>query len=73
MKAVLLLIGFVLASIHVADAQQAGKIPRVGFHKIWSANTESALFEAFRALRESRSRMGRPVIKIVKDVPGVTQ
>jgi hypothetical protein len=31
MKTVLLLIGFVLASIHLAEAQTTKKMPRVGF------------------------------------------
>jgi putative tryptophan/tyrosine transport system substrate-binding protein len=31
MKTVLLLIGFILANIHFAEAQQSGKIPRIGF------------------------------------------
>jgi hypothetical protein len=31
MKTVLLLIGFILSSIHSAEAQQATKIPRIGY------------------------------------------
>jgi hypothetical protein len=31
MKTVLLLIGFILSSIHSAEAQQAAKIPRIGY------------------------------------------
>ena len=31
MKAVLLLIGFILATIHFAEAQQAKKVPRIGY------------------------------------------
>jgi putative tryptophan/tyrosine transport system substrate-binding protein len=31
MKTVLLLIGFVLASVHFAEAQQPNKIPRIGY------------------------------------------
>ena len=31
MKTVLLLIGFILASIHFAEAQQSSKIPRIGW------------------------------------------
>jgi putative ABC transport system substrate-binding protein len=31
MKTVLLLIGFILGNIHFAEAQQSGKIPRIGF------------------------------------------
>ena len=53
MKAVLLLIGFVLASIHFAEAQQPGKSAEIGFLGGSSASVHSALLETFRrSLRE---------------------
>ena len=53
MKAVLLLIGFVFASIHFAEAQQSKKIPRIGYLSNTDAATDSARAERIRlALRE---------------------
>src|SRR5688572_1155053 len=53
MKAVLLLIGFMLAHIHFAEAQQPTKVFRIGYLSSFDVATESALSEAIRqALRE---------------------
>jgi putative ABC transport system substrate-binding protein len=53
MKAVLLLIGFVLATIHFAEAQQAKKVPRIGFVGAASASALASRLNAFRqGLRE---------------------
>jgi ABC-type uncharacterized transport system substrate-binding protein len=53
MKAVLLLIGFVLASIHFAEAQQARNVPRIGFLSPYSPSADPAPIEAFlQGLRE---------------------
>ena len=52
MKAPLLLIGFVFATIHLAEAQQAKKIPRIGYLSVTQAR-DSTRFEAIRlGLRE---------------------
>ena len=48
MKSVLLLIGFVLASIHFADAQQPMKVPRIGFLAATYPSAISDRLEAFR-------------------------
>ncbi len=48
MKAVLLVIGFVLASIHFAEAQQAKKIPRIGYLSSLDQTRDSTRFEAIR-------------------------
>jgi hypothetical protein len=42
MKTILLLIGFVFASIHFADAQQSTKIPRIGYLTIASLSSNVA-------------------------------
>jgi putative ABC transport system substrate-binding protein len=48
-KTVLLLIGFVLASIHFADAQQPAKIPRIGYVSgTGSATDQGPYVEALR-------------------------
>ena len=53
MKTILLLIGFILASIHLADAQQPTKIPRIGYLTVASLSSNVARVEAFRhGLRE---------------------
>jgi putative tryptophan/tyrosine transport system substrate-binding protein len=53
MKAVLLLIGLVLASIHFAEAQQARNVPRIGFLSPYSPSADPARIEAFlQGLRE---------------------
>ena len=49
MKTVLLLIAFVFASIHIADAQQTKKVPRIGYLATKALFTESFL-EALRDL-----------------------
>src|SRR5687768_18468317 len=53
MKTVLLVIGFVLASIHFAEAQQPKKVPRIGYLLAGSPSSDSSRSEAIRlALRE---------------------
>ena len=53
MKTVLLLIGYIFASIHFADAQQVGKVPLIGFLAAVSPAALSDRTEAFRrGLRE---------------------
>jgi putative tryptophan/tyrosine transport system substrate-binding protein len=50
---VVLLVTLALASVHLADAQQPKKVPRIGYLSQYDAGTESARFEPFRrALRE---------------------
>jgi putative tryptophan/tyrosine transport system substrate-binding protein len=49
MKAVLLLIGFILANIHFAEAQHTIKLPRIGFISPLSASAASLNVEAFRS------------------------
>ena len=46
---VILVIGLALASVHLADAQQAGKIPRVGILGSVSASGSATRVEALRA------------------------
>jgi putative ABC transport system substrate-binding protein len=49
MKTVLLLIGFVLASIHFVEAQQPAKIPRIGYVSgTGNASNQGAYVEALR-------------------------
>ena len=48
MKAFLLLLGFILGSIHSAEAQQPAKVPRIGFLNPNPSATVSARMEAFR-------------------------
>ncbi len=53
MKSVLLLIGFVLTSIHFAEAQQPKKVSRMGYLSTFDTATDSTRFDAIRlALRE---------------------
>jgi putative ABC transport system substrate-binding protein len=47
-KAVPLLLGFILASIHFAEAQQAAKIARIGFLDSGNAAAGADLLQAFR-------------------------
>ena len=48
-----LLVGLALASVHLAEAQQAKKVPRIGYLSAYDAATDSARAEAIRrALRE---------------------
>jgi hypothetical protein len=53
MKAVLLLIGFILATGYFAEAQQPTKVPRIGYLTGTSLSANSARTDAFRQdLRE---------------------
>ena len=45
---VALLVGLALASVHLADAQQPGKIFRIGFLDNSTASSSAILLEAFR-------------------------
>ena len=48
-----LLVTLALASVHLAEAQQSGKIPRIGYLSAVSASAESPRLQAFRqALRD---------------------
>ena len=50
---IVLLIGLALASVHVVEAQQPKKVPRIGYLSAYDAATDSARAEAIRgALRE---------------------
>src|SRR5687767_6860416 len=52
-KAVLLLISFILASIHTAEAQQSKKVHRIGYLSVLDPSRESIRSEAIRlALHE---------------------
>ena len=62
MKAVLL-ISFVLASIHAAEAQQPEKVPRIGYLTVASLSANLARVEAFRqALRELGYVEGKNIV-----------
>ena len=62
MTGVLLLIGFILASIHV-EAQQPTKILRIGYLSTFDRATDSNRFEAIRlALRELGYIEGRNIV-----------
>jgi hypothetical protein len=51
----------ILATIHFAEAQQAGKGPRIGYLTGVSPSTNSARHEAFRqGLRDRNSISSRP-------------
>src|SRR5688572_4969142 len=53
MKTVLLLIGFIVASIHFAEAQQPKKVSRIGYLSPTDPASDSTRSEAIRlALRE---------------------
>ena len=53
LKAVLLLLGLVLPNIHFAQAQQPGRIPRIGFLNASSFSSVATRIDAFRqGLRE---------------------
>jgi putative ABC transport system substrate-binding protein len=53
MKTLLLLISFILASIHFADAQQPKKVHRIGYLSVLDPSRESIRSEAIRlALHE---------------------
>ena len=63
MKALLLLIGFVFASIHFAEAQQAKKIPRIGYLSSVDQARASTRFKAIRlGLRELGYIEGQNII-----------
>jgi putative ABC transport system substrate-binding protein len=63
MKAVLLLLSSILASIHFAEAQQPTKVLRMGYLSTFDAATDSNRFEAIRlALRELGYIEGRNII-----------
>ena len=50
---IVLVVGLSLASVHLAQAQQPKKVPRIGYLSAYDAATESARAEAIRrALRE---------------------
>ena len=50
---VVLVVGLTLASVHLAQAQQPKKVPRIGYLSSTNSARESARFEAIRlALRE---------------------
>ena len=53
MKTVLLLLGFILASVHLAEAQQPNKIPRIGYLSAYDKASEASRVAGVRlALRE---------------------
>ena len=59
----LLLIGFILANIHFAEAQQSAKIPRIGYLTIASLSSNMARVEAFRqGLREHGYIEGKNIV-----------
>ena len=61
MKTVLLLIGFILASIHLAEAQQRAKIPRVGV--LFIGGRDQPHLEAFKqGLRERGYTEGKNIV-----------
>ena len=63
MKTVLLLIGLIVASIHLADAQQATKIPRIAYLGSASPSAIALRTEAFRQrLRELGYVEGKNII-----------
>src|SRR5918999_484831 len=63
MKTVHLLICFVLASIHFADAQQPTKVPRIGFLVAGPASAVTNRVEAFRqGLRERGYTEGKTIL-----------
>jgi putative ABC transport system substrate-binding protein len=63
MKTVLLLIGLIAVSIHLADAQQPTKIPRIGYLTVASLSSNVARVEAFRqGLREHGYFEGKNIV-----------
>jgi putative tryptophan/tyrosine transport system substrate-binding protein len=64
MKSLLLLIGFVLATIHFAEAQQPGNPPRIGYvTAIGDPKTPGTQVEAFRqGLRDLRYFEGKNIL-----------
>ena len=60
---VILIVGLALASVHLADAQQAKKIPRIAFLGTASASVVAARVEAFReGLRELGYLEGKNIV-----------
>ena len=45
---IFLLVGLTLASVHLAEAQQTGKVPRIGYLDNSTASGIAVLLEAFR-------------------------
>jgi ABC transporter substrate binding protein len=45
---VVLLVGLALASVHLAEAQQSKKVPRIGFLTATSTSSQVPRLEAFR-------------------------
>jgi hypothetical protein len=45
---IILLVGLALASFHLAEAQQAGKVLRIGILDATTASGSSVLWDAFR-------------------------
>ena len=57
---VALLVGLTLAAVHLAEAQQPKKVPRIGYLSAYDAATDSVRAEAIRrALRELGYLEGR--------------
>jgi putative tryptophan/tyrosine transport system substrate-binding protein len=60
---VALLVGLTLASVHLAEAQQAKKIPLIGYLYVAFPSTSPARTEAFRqGLRELRYIEGKNIV-----------
>jgi putative tryptophan/tyrosine transport system substrate-binding protein len=59
---VVLLVGLALASVHLAEAQQPKKVPRIGYLSAYDAATDSVRAEAIRrALRELGYLVGQNI------------
>jgi putative tryptophan/tyrosine transport system substrate-binding protein len=62
-RSILLLIGFIVASIHFAEAQQAKKVPRIGFLVAGPPSAVTNRVEAFRqGLRERGYTEGKTIL-----------
>jgi putative ABC transport system substrate-binding protein len=60
---ILLLVGLALASVHLAEAQQPKKIPRIGYLGVLSASAAAGRIEAFRqGLRELGYVEGKNIV-----------
>ena len=63
MKMVVLLIGFALASVHFAEAQQATKVPQIGYLDGGPRSAHTSRMEAFRqGLRELGYEEGKNIL-----------
>jgi hypothetical protein len=63
MKTVLLLVSFVLASYQFAEAQQATKVPQIGYLEGGPLSAHTARMEAFRqGLRELSYEEGKNML-----------